>query len=102
MLSWLLLTGLRALTDVVGIEAGTVMLDGPQPAGEFVGQRHGSLVVALPLLQVERPGLHWIQRLPAPLLHARGLQHGACAVDQQGAQVGVAASGDPPQASVRA
>ena len=80
---------------MVGIEAGTVVLDGPKPAGEFVGQPDGSLVVALPLLQIQRPDLQWIQRLPASLFHARRLQHGACTVDQQGAQVGVAAPGDP-------
>ena len=65
---WLVssLAGLRTLADVVGIEAGAVMLDGPKPAGELVGQGHGGLVVALPLLHVDGPCLQWIQSLSAP------------------------------------
>jgi len=41
----------------VRIEGGAVVIERPQPSRQLVRQRDRRLVVALPLLQVERPGL---------------------------------------------
>lgn len=84
-----------ALTDLPRIEGLSVMRHGPQPAGQFVGQGTIGFVMALPLLHRQGPGLHRIQRLAASLFHARGLQHGSGAVDEQRPQVGIPAFSQP-------
>src|SRR5690606_27700365 len=93
-----LLRGLVA--DVVGVEGGAVVVDGPESTGELVGQCHGGLVVALALGKFQCPGLEWIQWLAGALSHQGRAQDGSAAVNEQSTQVGVASFGDAAQSSL--
>src|SRR5690606_39574211 len=66
-------------------------------ARQLVGQGHGRLVVALALLQLQCPSLKRVEWPTGSLAHRGGSQDRAPAVDQQRAQVAVAALGDLPQ-----
>ncbi len=92
--SWWISGRERPLADGVGIEGGAVMIERPQPTRQFVRERDGGFVVALALLQVERPGLQGIEWLAGASSQGRRAQHRAATVDKQGAQVAVAALGD--------
>ena len=88
---------MRLVADMARIERRAMMVERPQPAGELVGHPDGSLVVALSLLQVQCPGLQWIERMPRTLPHYRRAQHRTPTVYQQCADVGIAAFGDRTQ-----
>lgn len=62
--------GLRA--PVIGVERSVMMRHCPDSSGELVGQRDGRLVVALPSLQRQGPGLQAIKRLIFALPNLRG------------------------------
>ena len=53
--SWWISGRERPPADGVGIEGGAVVIERPQPAREFVRQCDRGFVVALALLQIERP-----------------------------------------------
>ena len=75
------------MAEVVGIEGGTVVIERPQATCQLVRQRDCGLVVPLALLQFECPGLQGIERLAGASSQAGRAEHGAAAVDEQGAQV---------------
>lgn len=85
------------LTDVIGIKSRAMVLGGPQAPCGLVGQRHGSLVVTLALGQIQRPSLGAIERAAAFPGDVRSGQCGTCTVDQERAQIHIAAFGDPPE-----
>ena len=66
-------------------------------AGELVGERANSFVAMGSRLHGERPGAQWIERSMAALRDGGSLQHGACAMRQQHAQVPIAALADAPE-----
>ena len=81
-----------------GLEVAVVLPDGPGDAGELVGEGDGGLVVAELALEAQRPGAQAVA-----VLHALGVpEDRARAVDEEHAQVGVAALGDPAEASAQA
>src|SRR5690606_6292024 len=88
---------LLARADVIGIETRAVVLRCPQSPRGLVGQRDGRLVVALAFGQRQRPLLGAVQRSTALSDAGRRDQGGACAVDQQGSQIGIAMLGDAPE-----
>lgn len=72
--------------------------DGPADAGHLVGQRDGRPVVPGPLFEIQRPLLQASQLLGVCLRHPLRREQGrARAVDEQRAQVDVAAPGDAAQ-----
>ena len=85
--------------DVIGVEAGSVKLGRPQSAGLLVGERDRRFVVADTFGQGQRPGARAIERLLFLLRELGAAQYRACAVDQQPAQVEVAALGDAAESS---
>ena len=91
--------GGRPRADVVGIEIRTVMLGGPQASGGLVSEGDGRLVVADAFGQGQRPGAEAVERLLFLLRQLGTAQHGAGAVDEQHAQVDVAAFGHATETS---
>lgn len=77
--------------EVIGIESGAVVFGGPQPACGLVGKGDDGLVVADPFAQRQRPGAGAIERLLSLLRDLGAARDRASAVDQQHAQVDVAA-----------
>jgi hypothetical protein len=69
----------------------------PDDAGQLVGHGHGGLVVDVALGEFVGPGAEAV-RLLVPGVQ----QHGAGAMDEQAAQVAVAALGDAPQVALEA
>src|SRR5436190_6243230 len=72
-----------------------VLPDGPDDAGQFVGEGHGRFVVAAERLELQSPGAQTVGG--ATLLGSP--EDGACAVDEQHAEVDVAALADGAEAA---
>ena len=84
-------TGIRLGTQVIGVEHLAAVHRGPQDASVLVGQCHHGLLPTRALTQGEHP-------FGYPIIAALGSHHGRLrALDQQGAQVSVAAFGDGAQ-----
>jgi hypothetical protein len=79
---------------VIAIERLTVAGHRPQAPCQFVGDGHRGLVVPAPVGDLQRPGVEAVERASALVLGQRRDQHRACTVDQQRAQIRVAAFGD--------
>ena len=86
-------------TDVIRVQGLAVVFGRPQLAGRFVGQGDRGLVVPQPLRQGQRPVLCAIKLDALVAGELDAAQAGACAVDQQHAQVDIAAFGDPAELS---
>ena len=82
----------------VAIEGPLILPGGPHDACQFVGERDGGLVVAAALCGGECPGPQPIEWSATPCGAAAGVEHGARAMDQERAQVYIAAFADPSEA----
>src|SRR5688572_30040494 len=76
-------------------EIDIVLPDGPDDAGQLVGESNGRLVVAAELLEVQSPGAQAVGG--ATLLG--GPEDGASAVDEKHAEIDVAALADGAEAA---
>lgn len=83
--------------DAMGIKTRAVMLGGTQPSCGPLGECDSGFVVADAFGQGQRPGTCAIERLFFLACEFRAAQYRACVVDQQHAQVDVAALGDATQ-----
>ena len=63
--------------------------NGPDDPGELVGESGGGLVVTASVLSCEGPGAESVGTAALG-----GEEHGACAVDEEGAEVDVSSLGD--------
>jgi hypothetical protein len=80
-----------------GLEVAVVFPDGPGDASELVRDGGGGLVVSDFTFEAQRPGAEAVA-----VLHALGVvEDRARAMDEEQAQVGVAALGDPAEASAQ-
>ena len=79
---------------MVGLEAGAVAFGSPEPAEGLAGQGDGGLVVAYAVGQFERPLLGAVEASVALARDLGGVDGGAGAMDEDRAQVDVAAFGD--------
>ena len=91
--------GGRHGADVIGVETRAVMLGGPKTPCRLVGERDGGLVVADPCGEGQRPRLRAIEGPGFSVRDLRAAQHRSGAVDQQRAQVDIAALGDAAEPS---
>lgn len=87
-----------AFAEVVGVEGLSVMVGGPKASSGLVGECDGGFVVSDAVGQGDRPGLRAIEDFALLEDAPCGGECGSFAVDEQGAQVAVAALGDAAQA----
>jgi hypothetical protein len=81
----------------VAIERALILPGGPDDARQFVGECDRGFVVAAAFGGGDGPGPQPVE-WSAPACHAQaGIEHGACAVDQQCAQVHIATFADAPE-----
>jgi hypothetical protein len=75
----------------------------PADPGELVGKGDTGFVVADAGLELDDPALYSVELLAGPMQLSRSGEDGACAVNEQHAQIGVTAFGDfakmPPGAA---
>jgi hypothetical protein len=77
------------------LEVGIVFPDGPGDAGEFIGEGDGGFVVTAEAFEAKGPGLEGVRRLGT-----LGMQEdGACPVDEEHAEVGVAVFADAAEST---
>jgi len=94
------LGSVRAMrAEVIGVEGLAVAIRSPEAPDGLVGERDRGLVVAGPFGQRQSPFLGSIEWFALVLRELRGQQCGSGAVDQQGAQVAVAAFGYASESS---
>ncbi len=87
-----------AFAEVVGVEGLAVMVGGPKAPDGLVGEGDGGLVVADAVGQVDYPGLCSVEDLALFEGAPGGGERRSGAMDEQGAQIAVAALGDASQA----
>jgi hypothetical protein len=84
---------------VIGVKGLAVAFRGPKASDGLGGERHCGLVVSSAFCKCQGPLLGSIDWFALLLRELRRQQCRPCAVDQQGAEVAVAAFGRAPQSS---
>ena len=91
------ISGMAGARRPVAIERALILPGGPDDARQLVGEGDSRLVVTATALGMDCPAAQAIRISSAPCGAERGVEHGPGAVDQQCAQVDVAALADAPE-----